>query len=187
MASEQQVTLFLRPFFDSNGLLVAHERRARDRRSFRNKSSFPMFEQSGGVVHSNRRRVVERRVRKIQQTSQVTIGPFAVGFLRHKTFLCEVTPESACCVGRSKENNVLVQSDAVSRLHACIESRKDGVYLIDKSRNGTYVCNDQNGKVRVIRDVEYKLESDALISFGSPLQSRKENQDVYVFCLLEQP
>jgi diguanylate cyclase (GGDEF)-like protein len=59
-----------------------------------------------------------------------------------------VLDQEVITIGRDRENDIVLDSDSVSRRHAKIEHREGRIYLTDlDSTNGTYV-NDDNKPVR---------------------------------------
>jgi two-component system cell cycle response regulator len=59
-----------------------------------------------------------------------------------------VLDQEVVTIGRDRENDIVLDSDSVSRRHAKIEHREGRIYLTDlDSTNGTYV-NDDNEPVR---------------------------------------
>ena len=42
-------------------------------------------------------------------------------------------------MGRERDNDLVVEDRAVSRIHAEVIQRTGGCYLVDRSTNGTYI------------------------------------------------
>lgn len=83
---------------------------------------------------------------------------FVEGPLRRKEL--ELTGESPMTIGRERGNHVVIPDSSVSRRHAFIERRDDGIYVRDnKSTNGVYV---NGNKVE-----ECKLRPRDRIEFGA--------------------
>jgi diguanylate cyclase (GGDEF)-like protein len=62
-----------------------------------------------------------------------------------------VLDQELVTVGRDRENDIVLDSDSVSRRHARVEHRDGGIFLTDlESTNGTYV-NDDNEPVREVQ------------------------------------
>jgi FHA domain len=78
-------------------------------------------------------------------------------------------PGDRLMIGRSQDSPLAdMCTDNISRSHAFITVREDGVYLTDsRSTNGTYL-----GGSRIEPDREYRLTGSACVSFGAdpPLQ-----------------
>lgn len=70
-------------------------------------------------------------------------------------------------LGRSTRCDLRVGGKHVSRIHAVVEARKDGFYLIDKSINGTFVMKDGSSGQEIPPSGEAKLTGSGLISLGS--------------------
>ena len=78
--------------------------------------------------------------------------------------MISLDPGDRLMVGRGQDSPVAdMCTDNISRVHAFIAVRNDGVYLSDsRSTNGTYL----NGS-RLEPDHEYRLTGSATISFGA--------------------
>lgn len=64
-------------------------------------------------------------------------------------------------IGRTRRCGIMVRAPLISRRHACVARRRDGLYLIDlASKNGTSV----NGQPL---DGEYRLSAGDRIQIGS--------------------
>jgi class 3 adenylate cyclase len=68
-------------------------------------------------------------------------------------------------IGRGEQNELVVNDDLVSRLHARIEYRNRRFSLTDQSTNGTYVV-DSAGAVRLVRRDTHVLTGSGAISLG---------------------
>lgn len=70
-------------------------------------------------------------------------------------------------IGRGRDNDIVLKSDCVSRRHARLERRPDGVYLIDVgSTNGTFVNDDaQRVKERRLRRGDQFSIGDTIFKF----------------------
>lgn len=69
-------------------------------------------------------------------------------------------------LGRDLGNKLQVEDRKASRLHARIERRSDGYYLVDTSTNGTFVCFTGKQEI-LIRRHEILLEGNGGICFGT--------------------
>lgn len=70
-------------------------------------------------------------------------------------------------IGRSRKNDVVVEDEFTSRLHARVECRQGKFFLCDQSSNGTYV--HKGGKVVHLRREEMLLDDEGTISLGREL------------------
>jgi diguanylate cyclase (GGDEF)-like protein len=76
-------------------------------------------------------------------------------------------------IGRGRDNDIVLASDSVSRRHARIEQRADGLYLLDLgSTNGTFV-NDEPQRVR-----ERRLRRGDQFSIGDTIFKFLSGNDV---------
>ena len=80
-------------------------------------------------------------------------------------------PECPITVGRSKTCGLVVQGEAVSRLHGRIEFEKEKFYYVDESRNGTYVLTHDGTEVKVLAE-RVLLVGDGVISPGMPVMKQ---------------
>lgn len=84
---------------------------------------------------------------------------------RGKAFLLDdKTP--VLTIGRDLGNKLVIDDRKASRLHARVERRSDGFYLVDTSTNGCFVVLSGRQEVMVRRH-EIQLESHGRISFGN--------------------
>lgn len=70
-----------------------------------------------------------------------------------------------CSIGRAEENDVVVQGNLVSRLHARIEQQRGRFILTDQSINGTFVLMAGQEEMFVRRD-SVALSGQGLIGLG---------------------
>jgi len=83
-------------------------------------------------------------------------------------------PDGIVRIGRGGENDVILQSDSVSRRHARIESRGGNHHLVDsQSTNGTYV-NDEPVHDQPLRRGDQIKIGDTILKFlsGTDLESQ---------------
>jgi pSer/pThr/pTyr-binding forkhead associated (FHA) protein len=86
--------------------------------------------------------------------------------LRHGARSVEVTRQRPIVsLGRADTNEMVVDHELVSRLHARIEYRKGRFILIDLSTNGTYV-RDARGEESFVRRDQLVLPGDGTIGLG---------------------
>lgn len=76
-------------------------------------------------------------------------------------------------IGRSDNNDLVIDKDLVSRRHAYIEFRNGKFTLVDRSTNGTYVKYDGGESILVQRE-DIVLYSDGAIRFGDEKDSEDE-------------
>jgi adenylate cyclase len=74
---------------------------------------------------------------------------------------------SRLTIGRTAENDFVVEDGAISREHAEIIRRRGAVYLVDHSTNGTYL-RPQGGRPRHLHREEVPLEGGGEFSMGRP-------------------
>ena len=75
--------------------------------------------------------------------------------------------EDVIHLGREEENEVVLDCDMASRLHAHVERRGATFVLVDYSTNGTYVY-DSEGNQKRVRDDEAVLDASGALSPGCP-------------------
>ncbi|MBS4018658.1 MAG: FHA domain-containing protein [Dechloromonas sp.] len=71
-------------------------------------------------------------------------------------------------LGRDPSCAMLIQNRKVSRMHARIERRRDGYYLIDTSTNGSFLSMQGRQEI-TLRKHEILLEGSGVVCFGSSL------------------
>ena len=81
--------------------------------------------------------------------------------------------------GRSKQCDLVVNTDHASRCHARIEYRRGKFILIDQSTNGTFVTL-ANGKEVYLKREEMILWGDGIISIGSN-KDKQHREQLYFF------
>lgn len=87
---------------------------------------------------------------------KVTISSVANGYQKYnsKTFSYDIMYN----IGRGERCSYVISGDTnVSRNHCYIQMKNNGVYLVDLSRNGTYLMNGS----RLAKNKEYKIKSGA--------------------------
>ena len=73
--------------------------------------------------------------------------------------------QSSITIGRAEENDVVVKSHMISRLHARIEINRNKFVLIDQSTNGTFVQAEGGEELFVRRD-SVQIKGEGLIGLG---------------------
>ncbi|MCK5354856.1 MAG: FHA domain-containing protein [Methyloprofundus sp.] len=81
-------------------------------------------------------------------------------------------------VGRSTDNDIMIDDELASRKHAKIELKNSRFVLTDTSSNGTYVTIGDNEPIKVVRD------SIELVGAGSVQLGRHTNENLQ--CILYQ-
>jgi adenylate cyclase len=71
-------------------------------------------------------------------------------------------------LGRDKANDVVVNSDKASRIHARIYGRGGNFLIADRSSNGTFVLIDGNSRELALRREEAVLGERGYIGLGGP-------------------
>jgi hypothetical protein len=75
-------------------------------------------------------------------------------------------------IGRSAANEVMADAPSVSRAHGKIMFRGDSFYLVDYSKNGTYLY-DERGNEMLVHKCEFKLPFSGRMSLGRPKDDRQ--------------
>ncbi|WP_218082321.1 adenylate/guanylate cyclase domain-containing protein [Anthocerotibacter panamensis] len=73
-------------------------------------------------------------------------------------------------MGRDPKNDMVIESELASRLHARIEYRRGKFVLMDQSTNGTFVLTSSGETVHLRRE-ELPLQGTGLISLGRTFQA----------------
>jgi class 3 adenylate cyclase len=81
-------------------------------------------------------------------------------------------------VGRDPNCSIPVSNLRASRLHATFELKADGIYLIDRSTNGTYVCFEDRPEF-CVKHKELLLRSHGRLSLGQSIT--RESADLLFF------
>jgi hypothetical protein len=98
-----------------------------------------------------------------------------------KTYVCneDTTPT---VIGRDRDCQVVAHSETASRLHARIEYEHHKFYLVDQSRNGTYVLTPTGEEVFLHND-RLPLMGRGVFSLGTSISKQGEDMVRYR-CLL---
>ena len=83
--------------------------------------------------------------------------------------------------GRAEQNDIVVNGELISRLHARIDYRNGRFALTDQSTNGTYVT-DASGAEHLVRHDSQVLAGSGSVSFGHP--KLPGQQDLLRFTLI---
>ena len=78
-------------------------------------------------------------------------------------------------LGKQADNDLVVNNDAASRLHASIEYKNNDFYVVDGSTNGTYVQTEDQVVTHVHRST-LRLWGCGWISLGTPVN---DGQPIY--------
>ncbi|OGV85783.1 MAG: hypothetical protein A3K19_30455 [Lentisphaerae bacterium RIFOXYB12_FULL_65_16] len=70
-------------------------------------------------------------------------------------------------IGRSSANELMADAPSVSRMHAKLIYRDDCFYVVDFSKNGTYIY-DERGTEMLVHKYEFKLPFSGRLSLGRP-------------------
>ncbi|KAL4506628.1 hypothetical protein ABPG72_000199 [Tetrahymena utriculariae] len=80
--------------------------------------------------------------------------------------LTEYLSEDTINIGRSENNQIVIDHPKISKVHCILTKEDDGVYIEDKSSNGTYIKNDLIGKDKKVKistgDIIYILHKDKI-------------------------
>ncbi len=102
-------------------------------------------------------------------------------YLTYHNTIKEITSKSDdFVIGRSRQNDIIVNSDLASRHHAKIVYRKGKYVLIDQSTNGTFV-KTQGGKEVYVQGEELPLSGSGFISLGKSVTVDNEHI-IYFSC-----
>ncbi|EAR90847.1 FHA domain protein (macronuclear) [Tetrahymena thermophila SB210] len=78
--------------------------------------------------------------------------------------LTEYLDQDTIKVGRSENNQIVIDHPKISKVHCILTRQDDGVYIEDKSSNGTYIQNNLIGKDQKVKvstgDIIYLLRKD---------------------------
>jgi hypothetical protein len=156
------------------------ERRKRERRNWRSKSRYPLFDAAGILVIGNRRRIVDRRA-----SGKSTFGKPAGNERLRLYFHAGVIELSSgtsrtVVLGRAAACDIEVTQCHVSRQHARIEGPESAFALIDTSTNGTYIKFDNGREMHLVND-RLALEGSGIISLGKPITERAPDL-IYFLC-----
>ncbi|MGH1365251.1 MAG: adenylate/guanylate cyclase domain-containing protein [Calditrichia bacterium] len=83
-------------------------------------------------------------------------------------------------IGREEQNDLIVNSKLVSRMHATIEFQNGKFVLIDKSHNGTYICTSTGESLFAHRET-IPLYGKGIISLGHDVDANDEDW-IYYTC-----
>lgn len=145
-----------------------------------------------GAVYSGRSRALAARTASVagkQRDPQDTVSTQVQAVLKRKPVLHlrfgdqELRLEEeggSLSIGRSTDSDIAIEEAHISRHHARIECRDGAYYLIDRSRNGTYVRSEDAADLHVHQG-ETKLPRLGLISPGTPPQA-KVSSLIYFDC-----
>lgn len=77
-------------------------------------------------------------------------------------------------IGRNDQNDVVVNDDLVSRMHASVQCRRGQFYLADHSANGTFVATE-HGEIAFLHRDELRLHGRGKISLGLRFSENPDN------------
>ncbi|WP_287129875.1 adenylate/guanylate cyclase domain-containing protein [Candidatus Cyanaurora vandensis] len=83
-------------------------------------------------------------------------------------------------VGRERHNDLTIQNEFTSRIHARIEYRRGKFFLIDQSTNGTFVRIE--GEITYLRREEMLLRGQGEISLGLSLENPSPDVIYFQLC-----
>ena len=136
------------------------ERRRRNQRRHRSDLEFPYFDGDNNLVFGERRTLAERR--DIEPSGSHLL-------LVYQGRITEITSQAVPIIlGRTGVCDFVVKSAYASRMHARLERRGDEFYVIDQSRNGTYIKNENRPALR-LHHGEGALWGYGFISLGCPV------------------
>ncbi len=94
-------------------------------------------------------------------------GERRVCLVRGRSILIVDRRTPTVTIGRDDGNDIVIDISTVSRRHAHLDWREDGVHLVDHSWNGTYVYDGQ-GHERHVHNAEILLADSGLLCPGCP-------------------
>jgi adenylate cyclase len=98
---------------------------------------------------------------------------FARLFLEYRGRSIELVPDHRVfTIGRSRENDLVINGGLVSRSHATIEFRQGKFILVDQSANGTHLLLKDGARIFLRRE-EFTLHDRGIISLG-PIISEQD-------------
>lgn len=184
-SKKRRKTTVTYPIVDSDGNLVWEEQRKGERRKWSGGRSLPMRDAEGGVVRENRRRRVDRRVRRTEVVQHPEGPRLPKVLLDTGEALYELTcDDEALSLGRSRTSDISVASEVVSRIHARIIRLGDRFFLQDESTNGTYL-QAADGEDAVLRGNQRRLRGQGIIRLGRAIETHAE--DLIRFFVIEAP
>ena len=86
-----------------------------------------------------------------------------------------VEPRGSVKVGRDKSNDLVVNSNKASRVHARIYERGGNFVIADQSSNGTFVAVEGNTRELALRREETLLGERGYIGLGGPTAGRGDH------------
>jgi len=81
-------------------------------------------------------------------------------------------------LGRSEDNDIIVKSGLISRIHARVEIARDKVLLVDQSTNGSFV-KTQDGKEAFVRRDSVALAGAGAIGLGKLPEANSPDAILY--------
>ncbi len=102
------------------------------------------------------------------RASRPALGPEASLSLRYGARHMEIPPKGGkFSIGRDAQCDLVIEGPQISRLHATIEPKQEGYYLVDQSTNGTFVVLASNDRVYLKRE-SLQLVGKGAVSLGQP-------------------
>ena len=162
------------PIVDSKGELITEERRQGDRRHWSAKPRFPLKDETGTTVATNRRRRVDRRLRRTEVVEDPRGPRLPKILLDTGEAFYELTCDGdSLMLGRDSSCGLIVTADWVSRRHARIVRDGERFVLYDTSSNGTFV-RPEGRRERDILKHSFALEGRGIIRLGHPIGDESE-------------
>lgn len=143
------------------------ERRKKERRDWTKKAEFPLLDSEGRLVTHNRRRIVDRRggIDANLEGSARDFGEAQRLRLRVNDHALTLST-GELSLGRSGQSDVVVQMPLVSRNHARFEVRQGRFYLVDQSRNGSYIRFHGEKDTHVVHGSELEIDRPGALALG---------------------
>lgn len=168
------------PIVDSSETVVWEERRKGERRKWSGARSLPTRDADGNVIQVNRRRRVDRRIRRTAVVQHPEGPRLPKVLLDTGEALYELTcDDESLSLGRSRKADVPVEVEVASREHASITRLGDRFFLQDDSTNGTYMIAS-DGEDAVLRGNQRVLTGRGVIRLGRAVEDHAHDQITFV-------
>lgn len=87
--------------------------------------------------------------------------------IRGRTILILDRNNDTATIGRGEGNDIILDLTTASRMHAHVELRNEGFFLVDHSGNGTYTY-DEEGVETLVHHGEFRLTHSGIMCPGAP-------------------
>lgn len=154
------------PIVDSTGKIIAQERRQGERRNWKGRPAFPIKVKEGDLVTSNRRRKVDRRVKRTDVVEDPAGPRLPKILLDTGEAFYEILDEGGdITLGRSPTCDVTFDLNYASRQHARIFCEGGRFFIEDSSRNGTSI-RPEGGTAVNLKEGRLELVGRGVLRLG---------------------